>query len=183
MIKIISTIFCFLIFINIGFAYEDINITKENDILITEQYSIVIDAGSTGSRAFIFKIDLFSSGKRIITSKSCGKVRNGLSTFNNNHTGASDYLFPLLQNAKTNIPEEYHSKSILYIKGTAGMRLLTDEDQLLIWDTLANDLHKNSDIPFHISRDNFGTISGHLEAFYAVLSSNYIVGSIDGNLK
>ena len=69
------------IFIKYGYAIDN---------LISEQYSIVIDAGSTGSRAFVFKSEIYASGKRMVTSKGCGKVRNGLSTYNNNPNAAID---------------------------------------------------------------------------------------------
>lgn len=149
----------------------------------TEQYAVVIDAGSTGTRAFVFKLDLDEENERVVNSFSCGKERVGLSSFVGNPSGASDMFTDLLSKAAAIVPDHLHSQTSLFVKGTAGMRLLSEPDQELLWSVLANDLERRSDVPFHIDRRNFGTISGHQEAFYAVLASNYIVGSIDGQLR
>jgi hypothetical protein len=148
-----------------------------------EQYAVVIDAGSTGTRAFVFKIDIDQDQQRTIHSYSCGKERRGLSSFSSNPSDANDMFTNLLNKALELVPEHLHSQTSLYVKGTAGMRLLPEYDQEVLWDTLVNDLQLRSDIKFNIVREHFGTITGHQEAFYAVLASNYIVGSIDGQLS
>lgn len=76
----------------------------------------------------------------------------------------------------------------MFIKGTAGMRLLDENQQEYIWTSLYEGLPLyetagKKAIPFPILQQNLGIISGHSEAFYAVLSSNFIEGSIDSNLK
>lgn len=63
------------------------------------------------------------------------------------------------------------------------MRLLSDDDQNTIWKILHDGLNNHPSNPFKIELKNLGTISGHLEAYYAVLSANFIAGSIDANLK
>jgi hypothetical protein len=68
------------------------------------------------------------------------------------------------------------------------MRLLDEIQQEHIWTSLYEGLPVyetmgKKAIPFPIVQENLGSISGHSEAFYAVLSSNYIEGSIDSNLK
>jgi len=148
-----------------------------------EKYAVVIDAGSTGSRGFVFRVELYADGRKVLHSHSCGKAREGLSFFVSNSTGALNMLAPLLREAASMVPAHLHRETALYVKGTAGMRMLEEEAQEAIWDTLVRDLRWRSDLKFRIERRNFGTITGQLEAFYAVLASNYIVGSIDGNLK
>lgn len=169
--------------ININCSNDNNDDNDHNNTIIKENYYVVIDAGSTGSRGFVFKIDLYNNNTKIITSYSCGKVRYGLSTFINKPYDAIEYLYPLLVNASNIIPIQYHKFSSLYIKGTAGMRLLSSNDQQIVWDKLIYDLIHHPIINFHILAQNFGTIDGHLEAFYAVIASNYIVGSIDSHLK
>lgn len=148
-----------------------------------EQYAVVIDAGSTGTRAFVFKLDVEEGNERVISSFSCGKERVGLSSFVGNPSAASDMFTELLNKAAAIVPDHLHSQTSLFVKGTAGMRLLSEADQELLWSVLVHDLQLRSDVRFNIDRKNFGTISGHQEAFYAVLASNYIVGSIDGQLR
>lgn len=181
-IQIIIFLILIIYIININ-CINDNNHNDDHNTIIKENYYVVIDAGSTGSRGFVFKIDIYNNNTKIITSHSCGKVRYGLSTFINKPHDAIEYLYPLLLNASNIIPNQYHKLSSLYIKGTAGMRLLSNDDQQLIWDELISDLIHDPNINFHILSQNFGTIDGHLEAFYAVIASNYIVGSIDSHLK
>jgi Golgi nucleoside diphosphatase len=148
-----------------------------------ERYAIVVDAGSTGTRAFVFKLDRYEDGRQIVHSYSCGKARYGLSAFADRLEEAHEMFHPLLQKAAEFVPVNFHRKTPLYVKGTAGMRLLEEDRQEKLWSTLVRDLKHHSKFRFNIQRENFGTISGHFEAFYAVIASNYIIGSIDGNLR
>lgn len=147
-------------------------------------YAMVIDAGSTGSRAFVFQyLDDNEKGSRVVKSIKGKRATPGLSTFAQNLDGVMDYFEPLFLNAIKTIPPAYHNETLVYIKGTAGMRLLRPEDQNAIWDSLVRGLADHPEIPFIIQKENFGTIDGRMEAYYAVLSSNYIAGGIDGNLR
>ena len=148
-----------------------------------ESYAIVVDAGSTGSRAFIFRFSLDDEGKRSINSIKGMKVMPGLSSFSN--SSADDivgYLLPTFLDAALIIPESCHESTRVYIKGTAGFRLLPDEDQYHIWNCLHHGLQSTSLVPFVIEKENLGTIDGYYEAYYAVLASNYVAGSVDGDL-
>lgn len=169
---------CVLLLVLCGFWGHSSGVAEQE-----EQYAVVIDAGSTGTRAFVFMVDTDKNGERVVNSFSCGKQRVGLSTFAGRPSEANEMFTPLLSKAATIIPAHLHSRTSLFVKGTAGMRLLSEPDQEVLWATLVNDLHQREDVPFIIDRKNFGTISGHQEAFYAVLASNYIVGSIDGKLR
>lgn len=148
------------------------------------RYAIVIDAGSTGSRAFVVVIP-GGTKKNDPSVKSIKgmKVTPGLSSFVNNPTAAVDYITPLFDDAASRIPSEMHQATPVYIKGTAGMRLLNDNNQSMLWDTLYDGLKGQERFPFLIERGNLGTIDGHSEAYYAVVASNYIEGSIDESLQ
>lgn len=148
-----------------------------------DNYAVVIDAGSTGSRCFVFHVLVDDDDKRNVTSFSCGKVVPGLSSFKNYPDESSAYLAPLLINAATIIPVSQQSKTIVHIKATAGMRLLSEEIQKKIWLSLVTGLNYRLDVPFLIADVYVGTIDGHAEAYFAVLASNYIAGCIDGNLQ
>jgi Golgi nucleoside diphosphatase len=147
------------------------------------RYAIVIDAGSTGTRAFVFQEHNFDEDDRVIQSIPCGKERMGLSSFAGNHSAVTSLFSTLLSNAAAIIPPMYHRSTSLYVRGTAGMRLMEKRSHDALWAAVVRQLRRDPSVPFHIDRRNFGTISGHEEAFYAVLASNYIAGSIDGNLR
>jgi Golgi nucleoside diphosphatase len=131
----------------------------------------------------VFQESVIESGERRIVSISCGKERLGLSSFAQNHSAAALLFTNLLENAAAVIPQQYHEYTSLYVRGTAGMRLLGSAEQETLWDATVLQLKNTARFPFKIDRKNFGTISGHQEAFYAVLASNYIAGSIDGDRR
>jgi Golgi nucleoside diphosphatase len=143
----------------------------------------VIDAGSTGTRCFVFHVTIDSDDVRNVTSSQCGRLSPGVSSFVNKTSELPQYMAPLLLNAAKIIPTRFQIKTSVYIKGTAGMRLLPNETQSAIWKSLVKGLNKRIDVPFLIKRQNVGTIDGRKEAFFAVLASNYIAKSIDGNLQ
>ena len=148
-----------------------------------ESYAIVVDAGSTGSRAFIFRFSLDAEGRRSIESIKGMKVMPGLSSFAN--ASSSDivgYLLPTFLDAAIIIPKKCHRSTKVYIKGTAGFRLLHEDDQSHIWKSLHDGLLADRSVPFDIQSENLGTIDGYFEAYYAVLASNYVAGSVDGDL-
>jgi Golgi nucleoside diphosphatase len=167
--------------------------------ILENYYAVVIDAGSTGSRSFVFNISSsyiyenenndseVGKKKRKVDVYTGEKVRPGLSTFADNPLDSIEYIIPLFVNAASIIPKQFHNSTQVFIKGTAGMRLLEQHKQEVIWDSLAIGLANNHlnkfNFPFQINRSNIGTINGYQEAYYAVLSSNYIDGSIDGDLQ
>lgn len=149
-----------------------------------ELYAVVVDAGSTGSRGFVYKLRFSSDGqtRASISAESCGKVRPGLSSFVSNPEAVVEYFMPLIIQAKSLVPTQHLHDTALYIKGTAGMRILSDDEQYRLWQEVERGLRAHADVPFVVAAPNLGTISGHMEAFYAVLASNYIAGSIDADL-
>lgn len=165
-------------------------IATEN--LVTKSFfSIVIDAGSTGSRAFIFQIfERFDKdGNRVsreLFSQKCKKIQPGISDLlheNLSSESLAEYMIPIFVEAASMIPSEFYESTNVYIQGTAGMRLLPEVEQNTLWESLTQGLNNHKSNFFKIDINNLGTISGHLEAYYAVLSSNYIAGNIDANLK
>jgi guanosine-diphosphatase len=160
-----------------------ISASSASKLLKIDNYAVVIDAGSTGSRCFVFRVTVDEDDNRNVTSYSCGKVMPGLSSFQHFPGDASGYLAPLLINAANLIPLGKQPTTIVHIKATAGMRLLSEDVQKRIWKSLVYGLNYRMDVPFLISKVHVGTIDGHAEAYFAVLASNYIAGCIDGNLQ
>lgn len=149
----------------------------------SDNYAVVIDAGSTGSRCFVFRVTLNENDLRNVSSYSCGKVVPGLSSFKLYPEEASAYLAPLLINAAQIIPRAKQPTTIVHIKATAGMRLLGEDVQKKILKSVLYGLNYRLDVPFLISKFNVGIIDGHEEAYFAVLASNFVAGSINGNLQ
>lgn len=149
-------------------------------------YVLFIDAGSTGSRVHLFQY----SGTQltpVIDERYYQENKVALSSFASfpDHAGASlktllDGSLQYMQAhhiAANNIP--------LHVLATAGMRLLPEEKQKLIYTDVSDYLKKN--YPFPIAE--IKTITGEMEALYGWLDINYLlqnfqlhrptVGSID----
>jgi hypothetical protein len=63
------------------------------------------------------------------------------------------------------------------------MRLLPENQQQLIWDSLYESLTSvSSSYPFVIKRENLRTIDGKAEAYYAAIAANFIAGTIGVDL-
>jgi Golgi nucleoside diphosphatase len=88
-----------------------------------EDYALVIDAGSTGSRAFVYRFSRDAeTGTRTVIAVNVKKVLPGLSSFGANPQESVAYLRPLLLDAADVMDKEHHAKTKVYIKATAGMR-------------------------------------------------------------
>ncbi|KAJ7590701.1 nucleoside phosphatase family-domain-containing protein [Mycena floridula] len=108
-------------------------------------FGVVIDAGSSGSRVQIYSwqnpargIGKNSPEALLLPKVEKGtkngaewvhKVEPGISTFSDNIKGIAEYLRPLLAHADQHIPPSLHPNTPLFLLATAGMRLLTPEQQ------------------------------------------------------
>mmetsp|Transcript_17207 Transcript_17207/g.25489 ORF Transcript_17207/g.25489 Transcript_17207/m.25489 type:complete len:389 (-) Transcript_17207:36-1202(-) len=63
--------------------------------------------------------------------------------------------------------------------GTAGMRLISEDSQQKIYDSLYESFILDPSFPFKVHRSSLLTISGGMEAYYAVISTNFLANKID----
>ena len=156
------------------------------------KYVVVVDLGSSGSRAFVYQ---FHPDGRVTGSKGL-KVLPGISEIAEarDFGRAATYLAPLFNHTKHVVPSELHSSTPIYLRATAGMRLLPAEVQLELFDTLYTDLVEKrtrpgssrgevGDCPFLLKRSHISTIEGEEEAYFAGLSANYLSGTVDSALR
>jgi GDA1/CD39 (nucleoside phosphatase) family len=91
-------------------------------------YSIVLDAGSGGTRMFVYQLS--GEGSELqVTALTRMSVDPGLSTFVSTPELAAGYLQPLFDHAIAVISAEHHSDTPVFIKSTAGMRLVPEQAQ------------------------------------------------------
>ena len=105
-----------------------------------------------------------------------------------------NHIVPLLQYIEKIIPNRFVHTTPIYYAATAGMRLLTESQQNLIYDSciqIVMDYCKEEPIGtmksrnnecFYLPRNHMQTLSGELEGYYGVLAANYLHGKIDTNL-
>jgi hypothetical protein len=154
-----------------------------DDIARAEYYSVVVDAGSTGSRAFIFHKRFHAVKNEFVILGVKGlKVTPGLSSFSDRMHEIEDYLIPLFVNAQTHIPVAFHDNTTVHVLGTAGMRLLDHDIQENIWFLIRHLIPNNPQ--FSLNKQSFvaHTLDGTSEAYFGVLSANYVTESINAEL-
>lgn len=155
------------------------------------QYAVIIDAGSSGSRVYIYVWPPHSGDTRNLLNirllhDTLGKdlfyaITPGLSSCAQNASQSSDYIAPLIDFAATNIPESKHKETPLYILATAGMRLLPERDQNLILEDLRRDIPAK--YSFLFTPNNVEVITGKDEGIYSWISINYLMGRFDHTLE
>lgn len=141
---------------------------------VNEQYTIYIDAGSSGSRLYLFQYDTTKSLPEVkeIFSK---QVQPGLSFYADSPQEVGLSLSPLFDDtlqflsSKAIKPENI----LVHLLATAGMRLLSEEKQGAIYAHAAHFIKEH--YPFQIAE--LKTISGRAEGLYGWLGINYLLGN------
>ena len=109
--------------------------------------------------------------------------KRGIADYLDDLPKIKDILLPLLKKVSEYIPTQVDiDETVLFIRATGGMRSLSTDDQSALWSAVVGMLEDDPTTPFHINPHNFGTISGKLEAYYAVIAANYVAGRVDSNL-
>lgn len=155
-------------------------------IPVYADYTIIIDAGSSGSRLHLFQHDKNTPLPNIKDIFSVS-TKPGLSAYANHPQDAGPALKKLLDDAVQQLQQakvDMHAVAI-NVLGTAGMRLLPSATQEIIYDQVKHYLKNN--YAFNVTKVE--TISGSLEGLYGWLDINYLkqtfqqhsptVGSID----
>ncbi|XP_064382622.1 ectonucleoside triphosphate diphosphohydrolase 7-like [Halichondria panicea] len=153
--------------------------------LTSHNFAIVIDAGSSSSKVHLFHwpphdgnphklLEIYPltdvQGDPLVK-----KVEPGISTFASTPAAAFNSLVPLLAYASHHIPSVKHPHTVLYVLGTAGMRLLSLGHQERIMDYIAAAVSR--EYPFHLSKDGIQVISGKLEGVFSWITINYLLGN------
>lgn len=136
------------------------------------QYSLIIDAGSRGSRVHLFEYTKDEALPNIHELFSA-KTTPGLSSFANNPTQAGESLKPLLDGAIAELAKRnIDTKTVrLDVLATAGMRLLPTATQKLIFDNVKT---FTASYDFRLNRAE--TITGKEEGLFGWLDVNYLAG-------
>jgi Golgi nucleoside diphosphatase len=137
----------------------------------------MIDAGSSGCRAHVFRYGMLgsSSGRLYVLPKHVSKkVRPGLSTFAQNPTAAGASLADLIAFMKTEVPEAEWSQTPIWLKATAGLRMLETSQSTAILDSVRSFLSDSNNSPFYFQDDMARIISGQEEGAFGWISVNYL---------
>lgn len=135
----------------------------------THSCIMVIDAGSTGSRAHLYTYDLDDTHTAInINEIWSKKVKPGFASVESNHV--NEYLSTLFAEAP-----DVHAP--VYFYATAGMRLLSDTKQKMQYKELQQWFAQQAKWQLVAGK----TITGKEEALYDWLAVNYTLGTLQSN--
>lgn len=159
---------------------------------VESPFWIIIDGGSTGSRLHIFEF-VDKHGEVECLRRGSARANKPLSAFARlpdeyhkpvDAAAVADHLMPAFQYAAKVIPPSQHGKTRVLYAATAGMRLLTDDEQEAIYDAMYQGLMDRDDFVFRaLRREDIATLSGELEGLYGAVAANYLKGTVNANLE
>jgi GDA1/CD39 (nucleoside phosphatase) family len=132
----------------------------------TEKYIIVMDAGSTGSRVYVYKYDE-KYPLETIAEVAHMRVHPALSTFVNDSAGLTLQIEELVDFAMTSTPSSSWSSTSICLKATAGLRSIGLDDQNFLISTTAAVLRASA---FLFDESKTKVISGEEEALFDILA-------------
>jgi len=164
---------------NIWKAHEA---TESLDETQLDHPAIVCDAGSTGSRIFAFYVlkQDSSDGTEKVSVELMGRSGIGLSEFAKSGTfdeatkSIAPFISKGIKRLGPNVP--------IYVFATGGVRQLPQELRQRLWEHLRVSLP--SSFPDHAGRIDLQILDGDDEAFFGLLSANYLVNDVPlGDIK
>ncbi|KAH3670408.1 hypothetical protein OGAPHI_000923 [Ogataea philodendri] len=172
---------------------------------IPYNYLVVVDAGSKGSRAYVYywtstqyllannQLQVADNSVRLLSrveedpsdlpsiqtgEKWYKKLKPGISEFRENsaHIGPK-YLVYLLKKVHDIIPIEQHYRTPIFVHATAGMRLLMPNEQNEILQNICEYLQRESSLYIPDCQSHVNVIDGDVEGLYGWIALNYLTGS------
>lgn len=146
-------------------------------------YSVVIDAGSSGSRVYIYKynglkndVPQFEAVK--IDAALTSKVSPGIATLaNTSIKQIKDHLDPLLASVRASIPSGINLASVpIFLGATAGVRNLLEADRISLMKWAKSALSSSSMLV-----QGAEAISGQYEGFFTWATANYWKRTLGGS--
>ena len=144
------------------------------------KYSIVIDAGSSGSRVMLYTWSKTIAGLPLIQKAGTSdhdwqlKKEPGLSSLSESLPTVAPYLKTLLDFAIERIPPSQHSRASLHLFATAGLRLLPLEIQTKLLHEACSFSKQNYPFKIAACSEHFQVITGEWEGIYGWLTVNYL---------
>lgn len=141
----------------------------------SERFSVVVDAGSTGSRVhvFAFVTDIF--GRERLKSEYFHAIEPGLKSYGKSHEAAAASLDELVRRAESVVPARARKSTPLSVRATAGLRLMP-EGQGAAEAIMASVRAKISLAGFHPASEKFVSImDGEDEGAHGWTATNYLL--------
>ena len=140
----------------------------------TKDYVIVVDAGSSGTRLYIYGWKKNKAGEfKIAPAFEEWKITPGVSEYSLKVDEIFKYLTPLKDYSADKLGETYRHVPV-YFMATGGVRLLPEKRQRQIMEKVREALN---DHDFKVEKVQ--VISGEMEGVYAWVSANLLLGTLN----
>jgi len=150
----------------------------------TDQYAVVFDAGSSGTRVHVYRFSGSGDSLKLeeeIYDPVLSATKPGLSSYANDTQAAADSVVPMLNWALSVIPQELQATTPVMLGATAGLRLLPAQQSSAILNEVAKVL---KDSPLNLAYSSDARIlTGAEEGGYLWLAVNLLTGSLGGPLN
>ncbi|CDS11642.1 hypothetical protein LRAMOSA03905 [Lichtheimia ramosa] len=160
-------------------------------------YGVVVDAGSSGSRVYVYSWEDFEHTKSSLLPvdlrgripvvergdaqglKWTRREEPGISTYGSRPQEVSEHLKPLLDFAAEVVPVDQQSSTPLFLMATAGMRLLPEEERHAVLNASCNYIRDTYSFAVDDCDQQIRVISGEDEGIYGWVAVNYLMGGFD----
>ncbi|SPO02643.1 related to apyrase (NDPase/NTPase) [Cephalotrichum gorgonifer] len=154
------------------------------------QWGVIFDAGSSGTRAHIYKWTNESTVPHDHSTKDLAslpklklakveKTRPGISELADHPTDVGDYLQPLIDAAMAEIPAKKIPDTPIFVMATAGMRLVPEAPRAALLQQTCEYLRQNTRFHLPDCERHIRVIPGETEGLYGWLAANYLLGGFD----
>ena len=153
---------------------------SSNNQVPEKHYSIVIDAGSSGSRIYVYQLQpkALDNMPEVTMVGKPKKFKPGISAMATDQETVMQSIAALVEHAKQSIDSAYWGKTPLYLMATAGMRLVEKQQQEKTMHQISSYL---TTTPFAFKKAMI--ISGQFEGLYGWIAANYLDDQMDPNQK
>ena len=141
------------------------------------EYLTIIDAGSSGCRAHVFSYTRLGLKAEVNPQHKSFKVKPGLSSYADAPEKAGESVVGLLEFISGEIPKEQRAESPIYLKATAGLRLVEPAKRTAILASVAA-VFESSEFAFDAT-DGAKVIAGTEEGGFGWMSVNFLMHSMD----
>ncbi|XP_033931609.1 ectonucleoside triphosphate diphosphohydrolase 5-like isoform X2 [Pseudochaenichthys georgianus] len=142
-------------------------------------YSVMFDAGSTGTRIHVYTfIHGGSEELPVLDNEMFHSIKPGLSAYADSPEMAGHTVRMLLKVAKKTVPRLEWKRTPLFLRATAGLRLLSAERARLLLEQVQ---HVFDESPFLVPDDSVSIMNGTNEGILAWISVNYLTGHLNAH--
>ena len=145
-----------------------------------EQYALVIDAGSTGSRIHCFRFLKGKEGEIDLQNDSFMQLKPGLSSYASEPEKGARSLVPLIDKCLAEVPKHLQKRTPIQVRATAGLRLLPGTQAEMLLQEVRKLLKT---YPFSFQTDSVSIMDGADEGAFSWITLNYLLGNLDKPLE